>query len=61
MPDEWELTYGLDPQDASDAPEDKDGDGYTNIEEWLNRTAPAVFVDYTNPENNVNYEHRLDV
>ena len=33
---------------------DKDGDGYTNIEEYLNGTDPTEFVDYTKRENNVN-------
>ena len=54
MPDEWEARYGLNPQDASDGSLDKDKDGYTNVEEYLNGTDPSVFVDYTKPENNVN-------
>ena len=54
MPDEWEKKHGLNPNDASDGPLDKDKDGYTNIEEYLNGTEPAVFVDYTKPENNIN-------
>jgi pectate lyase len=54
MPDEWETRYGLDPKDASDAAKDKDGDGYTNIEEYLNGTNPTKFVDYSELENNVN-------
>ena len=39
MPDEWEARHGLDPADASDSSADRDGDGYTNIEEWLNGSA----------------------
>ena len=27
---------------------DKDNDGYTNIEEYLNGTDPTEYVDYTN-------------
>lgn len=54
MPDEWEERYGLSPSDASNASKDDDGDGYTNIEEYLNGTDPTEFVDYTKPENNVN-------
>ena len=54
MPDKWEKEHGLDPNDAGDNTRDKDGDGYTNVEEYLNRTDPTVFVDYAESENNVN-------
>jgi len=54
MPDEWETKYGLDPNDPSDAAKDKDGDGYTNLEEYLNGTDPTKNVDYSKAENNVN-------
>lgn len=36
MPDKWELAVGLNPYDANDAHGDRDGDGYTNIEEYIN-------------------------
>jgi hypothetical protein len=36
MPDKWELAVGLNPSDANDARSDRDGDGYTNIEEYIN-------------------------
>ncbi|MEA5257821.1 polysaccharide lyase [Arcicella aquatica] len=36
MPDPWELKNGLNPKDASDAAKDRNKDGYTNIEEYLN-------------------------
>ena len=52
MPDAWETHHGLDPDNFSDGPKDKDGDGYTNIEEYLNNTAPTVYVDYRDPANN---------
>ncbi len=35
MPDEWELKMGLDPENSSDGNGDLNGDGYTNIEEYL--------------------------
>jgi len=40
MPDAWERKFGLNPHDASDGSKDKDGDGYTNLEEYLNNTNP---------------------
>ena len=54
MPDEWELKFSLSPQDAADATQDSDKDGYSNVEEYLNGTDPTVFVDYTRLENNLN-------
>lgn len=36
MPDDWERARGLDPNDPSDASGDRDRDGYTNVEEYLN-------------------------
>ena len=36
MPDKWEAAVGLNPSDASDNRDDRDGDGYTNIEEYIN-------------------------
>jgi hypothetical protein len=41
MPDKWERRYGLNPSDPSDANLDKDHDGYTNVEEYLNGTDPT--------------------
>jgi hypothetical protein len=52
LPDEWELRYKLNPQDASDTNADLDADGYTNLEEYINGTSPSQFVNYRNPANN---------
>jgi pectate lyase len=41
MPDAWERNHLLDPGEAADANRDKNGNGYTNIEEWLNERAAA--------------------
>ena len=41
MPDEWEDRFGFDPDDATDGPEDANGNGYTNVEEYLNGTVPT--------------------
>lgn len=38
LPDEIEKKWGLNPNDASDADGDLDGDGFTNIEEFLAKT-----------------------
>ena len=40
MPDAWETLNGFNPSDSSDGPADTDGDGYTNLEEFLNGTTP---------------------
>jgi hypothetical protein len=40
MPDAWERQHGFDPTDSRDGPQDADGDGYTNVEEFLNATDP---------------------
>ena len=52
MPDEWEKKYGLNPKDASDANGDISGDGYTNIEKYINGISPDSKIDWKNPENN---------
>jgi hypothetical protein len=36
MPDAWELAVCLDPNNAADRNGDRDSDGYTNIEEYIN-------------------------
>jgi hypothetical protein len=53
MPTAWELAHGLDPN-ARDNNGDFDGDGYTNLEEYINEVAqwpapqPVVFTGATN-------------
>ena len=36
IPDDWERSHGLNPNDPSDAAKDSAGDGYTNLERYLN-------------------------
>ena len=42
IPDEWELKRGLNPKNAADALADRNKDGYSNIEEYLNSLVPPV-------------------
>lgn len=39
LPDAWESARGLNPRDARDGAADRDGDGYTNLEEYLQELA----------------------
>jgi len=52
MPDEWELANGLNPNDANDANGDLNGDGYTNIEKYINAIPTQGRVDWRNLNNN---------
>ena len=52
MPDEWEKQNGLNPNDPSDANGDCTGDGYTNIEKYINGINTKNRVDWSNPANN---------
>jgi hypothetical protein len=40
MLNDWEIQYGLNPLDASDAARDLDNDGFTNLEEFKFHTKP---------------------
>ena len=52
MPDEWEIANGLNPNDPSDANLDCNGDGYTNIEKYINGIDTKKKVDWTDLKNN---------
>ncbi len=45
MPDAWETERGLNPNNADDNVEDRDGDGYTNIEEYINGLVDSPVSD----------------
>lgn len=47
MPDPWEIDHGLDPADPEDRNDDDFGNGYTNLEEYLNSI--AEFGDFLPP------------
>jgi len=53
MPDSWEIKYGLNPDNAADAIADCNGDGYTNIEKYINGMNPKKKIDWTKAKNNV--------
>lgn len=44
MPDSWEAKNGLNPKSAADASLDRNKDGYSNIEEYLNSLVPLNTV-----------------
>ena len=52
MPDAWEKANGLNPNDASDANGDCTGDGYTNIEKYINAIPTSTKIDWRNLNNN---------
>jgi hypothetical protein len=51
MPDAWELQYGLDPTDPSDAQSDRDNDGVTALNEFLAGTIPSGSLDIDGNDN----------
>lgn len=53
LPDDWERAHGLNPGDPSDASTDLNGDGYANIEDFINGLDPKAQVDWTDLKNNV--------
>ncbi|NDV64060.1 polysaccharide lyase [Bacteroides sp. 224] len=52
MPDKWEIANGLNPNDPSDANQDCTGDGYTNIEKYINGISTKKKTDWTDLKNN---------
>ncbi|WP_438037615.1 pectate lyase [Sorangium sp. So ce128] len=40
MPDAWEVSASLDPHDPEDRNGDRNGDGWTNLEEYINSLVP---------------------
>lgn len=52
MPDAWEIANGLNPNDSADAVKDCNGDGYTNIEKFINGVDCKKKVDWTDLKNN---------
>jgi hypothetical protein len=53
MPDSWETSHGLNPNSAADGSQDQDGDGYTNVEEYIHSlfSNPSGGTSLTPPTN----------
>ncbi len=47
IPDDWEKAHGLNPRDPADGSQDPVGDGYTNLEKYLN----SLTGEYTMPQS----------
>ena len=57
MDDQWELAHSLSPEDSSDADQDLDGDGLTNLEEFLSGSNPTtVDTDADGVNDNLDVE-----
>ena len=54
MPDKWERKYNLNPNNPEDSNEDLSGDGYTNIEKYINGIDPVKKVNWEDLANNKN-------
>jgi hypothetical protein len=57
MPDAWEIKYGLDPNDTSDATSDQDNDGVSALDEFLAGTIPSGSLDI---DGNAQYDALTD-
>lgn len=42
MPDSWEIQFSLDPLNSTDAIQDTDADGISNLQEFLDGTSPLA-------------------
>ena len=51
MPDDWEQSFGLNPENPNDAWEDADGDGMVNLHEYFAATDPLDTTDHLSIES----------
>jgi 1,4-alpha-glucan branching enzyme len=52
LPDAWETAHSLNPNDPSDASQDPDNDGYSNLQEFQNGTDPHA---WDSPTSNLSH------
>jgi len=53
VPDWWKKKYGLDVNDPNLPSKDCNGDGYTNIEKYLDGIDPKTVLNFKDPKNNL--------
>lgn len=62
IPDITEFVMGMNPSDSTDGNGDRDGDGYTNLEEYLNNRATRLSYLYPPAElNALAVENRIEL
>jgi hypothetical protein len=59
LPDYWELGQGLNPNDPADAYADPDGDGYTNLDEYLLGLDPDAADRELHPDGHGDERHNI--
>jgi pectate lyase len=59
MPDNWEVKNKLNPNNPDDRNKDRDGDGYTNLEEYLNSLAGHLSTNVNLKETASSYRPEL--
>jgi hypothetical protein len=60
IPDTWETAHGLNPNSASDGNGDYTGDGYTNVEKYLNELADLACPGGTATPPDAGTPHPID-
>ena len=61
MTDDWELKYGLDKYKTADALTDLEGDGFTNLEEFLAETDPTRAESHPPYVTKLRFVRRIEI